>query len=189
MLDFELGLHAEVGAFLDGEGLVLEGFDGTGGPEVNGDVGASLDLQSEREDDAFAWVVGVREVFAGAETERLFPLAKGLVVLVCRREAWLAAVGVGVRWGEVGWRGESGPSCWYSSSVFFSPTLKPAVVSAWRSSSCSAGMADWLVNWTGGLVGEEVGKEGFGGIGSRYLDLGAEELVGLGGSEAVGVWQ
>jgi hypothetical protein len=59
VLDLELGLHAEGGALLDGEGLVLEGLEGTGRLEVDDDVGTALDLEAERVDDALAGVVGV----------------------------------------------------------------------------------------------------------------------------------
>ena len=95
MLHLELGLHAEIGAFLDGEGLVLEGIDGTGGSEVNGDVGTSFHLQSQREDDALARVGGVGEVFARAEAERLLPFAEGLVVLICEAERRVSSVQTG----------------------------------------------------------------------------------------------
>jgi hypothetical protein len=82
VLHLELRLHAELRALLDGEGLVLERLDGAGRLEVDDDVRAAFDLEAEREDDALARVVGVREVFALPEAERLFPLAEGLVVLV-----------------------------------------------------------------------------------------------------------
>jgi hypothetical protein len=85
VLDLEDGLHAELGALLDSEGLVLERVDCAGGLEVNDNVRPSVHLEAEREDDAFAGVALVRDVLAGAESERLFPLAEGLVVLVCRR--------------------------------------------------------------------------------------------------------
>lgn len=69
MLHLELSLHAELGALLDCKGLVLEGLDGTGSLEIDDYVRAAFDLEAEREDDAFARVVGVGDVFAGAETE------------------------------------------------------------------------------------------------------------------------
>ena len=83
MLDLEDGLHAELGALLDGEGLFLERVDCARRLQVYDYVWPSLDLEAEREDDAFAGVVLVRDVLASAEAERLFPLAKRLVVLVC----------------------------------------------------------------------------------------------------------
>lgn len=84
MLHLELGLHTEFGTLLDSEGLVLESLDSTRGPEINGDVGTSFDLESQREDDAFAGIVGVGEVLARAKAERLLPLAEGFVVLIYR---------------------------------------------------------------------------------------------------------
>jgi hypothetical protein len=84
VLDLELCLHAEAGALLDGEGLVLEGFSGAGGFEVDDDVGAAFDFETEGEDDAFAGVVGVGEVLARAQAEGFFPFLEGFVVLVWR---------------------------------------------------------------------------------------------------------
>ena len=69
MLDLELDLHAELGTLLDDEGLALKLLDGAGGPEVDDDVGAAFDLETERLDDAFARVVGVGQRLAAAETE------------------------------------------------------------------------------------------------------------------------
>jgi hypothetical protein len=84
MLHLELRLHAELRSFLDHERFVLESLDSSGGLQVNGDVRASLYLQGEGQDDAFTRVVGVGEVLSGAKAQRLFPLAEGLVILVCR---------------------------------------------------------------------------------------------------------
>jgi hypothetical protein len=56
MLDLEDGLHAELGALLDGEGLVLERVDCAGGLEVYDNVGPPVDLEAKREDDAFTGV-------------------------------------------------------------------------------------------------------------------------------------
>jgi hypothetical protein len=83
MLHLELGLHAELRALLDPERLVLELLERAGRLEVDDDVRAALDLEAQGEDDALARVVGVAERVAAAEAERLFPLAEGLVVLVC----------------------------------------------------------------------------------------------------------
>lgn len=83
MLDLELCLHAECSALLDCERLALESLDGTGRPQIDDDVVAALDFETEREDDALARVVGIGDVFALAKTERGFPLLEGLVVLVC----------------------------------------------------------------------------------------------------------
>lgn len=59
MLDDEVGLHAELGALLDGEGFGLERLDGARGRQIDGDVGAGFDFEGERFDDAAALVLGV----------------------------------------------------------------------------------------------------------------------------------
>lgn len=59
MLDLELGLHAESGTLLDCERLALEGLEGTRRLEVDDDVGAAIDLKTERVDDALAGVFWV----------------------------------------------------------------------------------------------------------------------------------
>lgn len=83
MLDLELCLHAEGGTLLDDEGLLLESLKSTGGLEVDDDVGAALDLEAKRVDDAFAGIAGVRNVLALTETKGGFPLVQGLILLVC----------------------------------------------------------------------------------------------------------
>lgn len=83
MLDLELRLHAERSTLLDDEGLLLESLKSTGGLEIDDDVGAALDLEAKRVDDAFAGVAGVRNVLALTETEGGFPLVQGLILLVC----------------------------------------------------------------------------------------------------------
>jgi hypothetical protein len=83
VLDAEAGLHAERRALLDGEGLLVEGLEGTGLGQVDDDVRSALDFQAQGEQDHLARVAGVRDGLAAAETEGLFPLAEGLVVLVC----------------------------------------------------------------------------------------------------------
>lgn len=83
MLDLELRLHAEGSTLLDDEGLLLQSLEGTRRLEVNDDVGTSFDLEAKRVDDAFAGVVGVRDVLALAKTEGSFPLVQGLILLVC----------------------------------------------------------------------------------------------------------
>lgn len=45
MLDFELNLHAVLGAFLDGEWLGLECFELTRVTEIDDDVWAAVDLE------------------------------------------------------------------------------------------------------------------------------------------------
>ena len=52
MLHNEVGLHAELGSFLDGERFRFERFDGAWGGQINGDVGAPFDFKSERFDNA-----------------------------------------------------------------------------------------------------------------------------------------
>ena len=56
MLNLEGSLHAELGALLDCERFVLERLDGTRGLQVDDYVWSSFDLETEREDDAFAGV-------------------------------------------------------------------------------------------------------------------------------------
>lgn len=68
MLDLELRLHAERRALFDCEWLALERLDGAGRSQVDDDVGAALDLETKRENDAFTRVRRVGDVFALAET-------------------------------------------------------------------------------------------------------------------------
>jgi hypothetical protein len=59
-----------------------------------------------------------------------------------------------------------GPSWWYSSSVFFSPTLKPSVCSGTSSSS-------W---WALAMAGvREVGSSVGGTEGGRYIGVGSKK--------------
>lgn len=83
MLDLELCLHAERSALLDCERLARKSIDGAGGPQVDDDVVATVNFETEGEDDAFARVVGVGDVLALAKTERRLPLLERLIVLVC----------------------------------------------------------------------------------------------------------
>lgn len=85
MLDTEAGLHAESGALLDGEGLLVERLQSTGLGQVDDDVGPALDFKTEREEDDLARVVGVGDGVATSEAEGLFPFAERLIVLVCRK--------------------------------------------------------------------------------------------------------
>jgi len=85
VLHLELCLHAEPGTFLDGEGLFLKSLDGTGCAQVDDDIIAAFDFESEREDNASAGIVGVGDVLALSKTKGRFPLLERLVVLVCRR--------------------------------------------------------------------------------------------------------
>ena len=83
MLHDEIGLHAELGPLLDGEGFRLERLDGPGSGQVDGDVGAAFDLESERLDDAAAVILGVYEDGRGrGNAEGGFPAVEGFVVLV-----------------------------------------------------------------------------------------------------------
>lgn len=59
VLHDEGGLHAELGALLDGEGFRLERLDGARGGQVDGHVGAAVDFEGERLDDAAALILGV----------------------------------------------------------------------------------------------------------------------------------
>lgn len=101
MLDDEVGFHLVGAAFLDGEWLAFEGLEGAWGGEVDGDVGAAFDFlvggislvgerckaglayECERFDDAQAWVFGIADGLALAETEGCFPAVESLIVLVC----------------------------------------------------------------------------------------------------------
>lgn len=87
MLDAEAGLHAESSTLLDGEGLLVQGLESTGLGQVDNDVGAAFHLETEGDQDDFPRVIRVGDGLAATETERLFPLAKGLVVLVCGNES------------------------------------------------------------------------------------------------------
>lgn len=169
MLDAEAGLHAEGGTLLDGEGLLVERLEGTGLGQVDDDVGSALNLEAQGEQDDFAVIVGVGDALAAAETKRLFPLAERLIVLVCGgvcvSEMWRCKVGMNSEdlfWGvrrpgpSYTWRDRMWcvavcifycnlPSFWYSSMVFFSPTLKPSVCSGTRSSWTAASL-DMMAN-------------------------------------------
>ena len=61
MLHDEVGLHAEFGSLLDGEGFRFQRLDGAGSGQIDGDVGAAFDLESERLDDAATVILGVYE--------------------------------------------------------------------------------------------------------------------------------
>lgn len=49
MLHSEASLHTEGSALLDGEGLGLERFEGTGGGQVDDDVGTTFNLSNKTE--------------------------------------------------------------------------------------------------------------------------------------------
>jgi hypothetical protein len=83
VLDLELCLHAEPSTLLDGEGLLLQSFDGTRCAQVDNDIIAAFDFKSEGEDDTPARVIGVGDVLALSKTKGFLPLLERLVVLVC----------------------------------------------------------------------------------------------------------
>lgn len=56
MLNLELGLHAEFGAFLDGEGLVLEVFEGAGRREFDEYIRTASHFEGETVNHAGARV-------------------------------------------------------------------------------------------------------------------------------------
>lgn len=75
MLDLELGLHPELGAFFDGERFVLELFDSTGSGQIDDEVVSTFDLQTEREDDDLARILGIGHTVTGADTQGFLPAA------------------------------------------------------------------------------------------------------------------
>lgn len=81
VLDAELCLHAELGALLDLEWLLLEVLERAGRRQVDGDVGATGDFERQGLNHALARVRGVDgEGGAGAaEAERGFPFCEGFV--------------------------------------------------------------------------------------------------------------
>lgn len=80
VLDAEGGGHGELCAFLDLEGLVLEGVLAPGRGEVDGDWGAAGRVHGQGLDNADARVVGVGEVVAAGETEGFLVALEGLVI-------------------------------------------------------------------------------------------------------------
>ena len=92
VLDLELGLHAETSTLLDGEGLLLELLERAGRAQVDDDVGAAFDLETEREDAALARVVGVGDVLALAEAKGGLPVLQRLIVLVCGGQGQVGVV-------------------------------------------------------------------------------------------------
>lgn len=82
MLDLESRLHSEGRALLDSEGVLVELFKSARLGEVDNDVLAARDLQSEREDDDFPRVVGVRDGVSRADPQGFLPFPERFVVLV-----------------------------------------------------------------------------------------------------------
>lgn len=85
VLNAERALHAERGAFFNHKRLALQRLHGTGGLQVDDQVGAAVDFDAKRGDDDGARVVGVAQGGACAETQRLLPLAQGFVASIYRR--------------------------------------------------------------------------------------------------------
>ena len=71
VLHLELSAHGELGALLDLERLFLEALLASGSRQVNSDGVAAGRVHSQRDDDTDAGIVGVGNVFAMAEAERL----------------------------------------------------------------------------------------------------------------------
>lgn len=87
MVDLEGNLDTECGAFLDGEGLVFQSFEGTGGGEIDDDVRTVFHLESERFDNtAIVAVLSYR--VARVQAQGGFPAVQGFVALVCGRDQW-----------------------------------------------------------------------------------------------------
>ena len=83
MLNYKIGLHAEVGTFLDRERLAFELLHGARCSKVNGDIGAALDLETERFDDTPAFVGRINSKTRGVgDAQRGFPAVQGFVVLI-----------------------------------------------------------------------------------------------------------
>ena len=71
-------------AFFDGEGFRLEGFDGAGSGQVDGDVRSTFDFEGEGSDDAASLIFGVDcDGGGGGDAEGGFPAVEGFVILVC----------------------------------------------------------------------------------------------------------
>ena len=75
MLYLKLGTHSELSSLFDFEWVIFEGFLRSGSGEFNGDRRASGRVHRQGQDDALAWVVGIRNALStGSKTERLFVL-------------------------------------------------------------------------------------------------------------------
>lgn len=82
MLHAEPRLHAESGALLDGERMVLEIFQCVGLLKIQDDVGSAFNFETQRKNDHTTRIFGVRDGSAGANSKRLLPFSQRLVVLV-----------------------------------------------------------------------------------------------------------
>jgi len=83
VLHLKAGLHAEARPLLDREGMLVQILESAGLAEVDDDVRAAIHFKAQRQDDDFAWVVGVRGRCPGADAEGFFPFSEGFVVLIC----------------------------------------------------------------------------------------------------------
>ena len=83
MLNDEVGLHAKLCAFLDGEGLTFQFLETAGGGQVENDVWTAGNFEAEGLDDAAAFVGGVDGDGGGVgEAEGGLPAFEGFVILV-----------------------------------------------------------------------------------------------------------
>lgn len=69
VLDLEGDLHAERGAFLDGERFLCKSLNRGSILQIDNDIVAAVDLEAQGEDDAFAGVVRVGDVLACSEAK------------------------------------------------------------------------------------------------------------------------
>jgi len=73
MLHLELGTHGKLGTLLDLERLILEGLFRSRSGKVNGDRRPACRVHCQGQDDALAWVIGVRDALStAAESEGFF---------------------------------------------------------------------------------------------------------------------
>lgn len=79
VLHLELGRHGELGAFLDLEGLVLQGGLASGGGEVDRDGRAAGGVHGQGQDNADPGVIGVGNILAATEAEGLLVALQRLI--------------------------------------------------------------------------------------------------------------
>lgn len=114
VLDPEDGLHAEFGSFFDGERLGLEFLNGTGRVQVNDDVGASFDFESQGLNHAAALIGGVHgERGRVRDTEGGLPTVEGFIVLVW----WIAVSCVLARSSSHTWQWNLGNETYESETI------------------------------------------------------------------------
>jgi hypothetical protein len=85
VVDLEDDFGVETGAFLDGEWAVFQLGEGSGGGQLDGDVGTPWGLEGQGVDDALSRVVGVADRLASVETQRGLPSIEGLIILIWTR--------------------------------------------------------------------------------------------------------